>query len=75
MLLDAFIPPLNEIVDRVSTDGVNVAIKKSDHTLAAVFTLARITSDQVLIAVLTLSSVTFDQIAAPVLTLIAILKP
>jgi ribosomal protein L1 len=52
--------------------GVIVAVKKSDQTLAAVFTLPFMTSDHVPIAVLTLSSVTLDQVEAPVLTLIAI---
>jgi hypothetical protein len=65
---------LREIVTVDAIEGVIVAVKKSDQTLAAVFTRPFITSDHVPSAVLTLSSVTLEQVEAPVLTLIAILQ-
>jgi hypothetical protein len=71
--VEGYVALLREIVTVDAIVGVIVAVKKSDQTLAAVFTLPLITSDHVPIAVLTLSSLTLDQVEAPVLTLIGIL--
>lgn len=71
--VEGYVALLREIVTLDAIVGDTVDVKKSDQTLAAVFTLPLITSDHVPAAVLTLSLLTSDQVEAPVLTLIAIL--